>query len=389
MANSWGALAPTNFLPKVQDYLENRLVAAAIAKTDFRAQMVDGATIDWPTTTQMRVQTYTPGTDLTIDNNTATSSTLSINQSKAATFTLDPNSTRQAMDKGIEARLADNSAYVIANEVDQNVLNTGVTNAGTTVVGGTLTAANMFSTLTTIVATLQRKRATDRPMFIVLDPDRAALLAQVEVANGFNLADSALKNGFVGNSQAGLRVYNSNNLPTSQTLTMDTQPTNGDTLTIAGVTWTWVTDASAANAGEINIGANIADAKAILLTAINGTTPPTADDYIEPAGDARRDYQNAQVTLGAWATNDAIVTAYGRQQNSETFTAATNIFGTETGSLLAGSIGAPALAMQIEPTMAVHPEPKRPEMNYMLHTLYGTTVFSRETNRLVNVTLNV
>jgi len=217
-----------------------------------------------------------------------------------------------------------------------------------------------------------------------------ALLAQSEVASGFNVADNALMNGFVGNSQAGFKIYMSNNLPTSVVLTVDTQPTAGDKVTIAGVTLTCVADGTAATEGQINIGADLADFKLILVDALNQGTSKTADWVLAADGENRRKLQNANVVASAFATNDCTITAAGKIGGTETFTAVTNIFGTETGSLLCGDIGAISLGMQIQPTMASAPVPTRPmETNYAIHTLYGKKVFHRDAPRLVNLTINV
>lgn len=390
MANTFGPLAPVNFTPMVQDYLESYLVATQISNTKWNSLLRSGQSIDFPTTTDMRSQTYTPGTDLTIDDNVAASNTMLINQSRAVTFTMDPNTQAQAEDKGVQAKLAARAGYITAKQIDQSVLSTAVTGAGNTVAGGTLTASSVYQVLAETMATLQRSEGADGPMFAVLDPERVALLAQSEVANGFNLADSAHKNGFVGNSASGFKIFNSNNLPNSVTLSMATQPTNLDTTTIAGVTWTWVTDSTAASAGEINIGANAADAQAIFVTAINGTTPPTAGDYVDVSTANRRILQNGNVSCSAFAANVATITSNTLLAPSETFTAAGNVFGTETSSLLAGRFGAPSLAMQINPTLASAQEPARPmETNYALHTLYGRAVFSRDAFRLAAISINV
>jgi len=171
---------------------------------------------------------------------------------------------------------------------------------------------------------------------------------------------------------------------------MATQPTNLDTVTIASVVFTWVTDGTAAAAGEINIGANAADAQAIFVTAINGTTPPSANDYIDVSAANRRLLQNGVVSAATFAANVCVITANTLLNPSETFTAAGNVFGTVTGNLLAGRFGAPSLAMQINPTLASAAEPARPmETNYALHTLYGRNVFSRDAARLANITINI
>lgn len=389
MANSHSALAPVNFMPKVQAFLNQRLVAKGIARTDFRAKLYSGQSIDFPYVTDMRVQTYTPGTDLTIDNNTATTDTMSINQSRAATFTLDPNQQAQAEDKTINALMANQAAFRIASDIDQKLLKEGVDYAANTVAGGTLSVSNIYSKLTDCMATLHRQNA-EGTKFAVLDPERVALLAQMEVANGFNVADNALQNGFVGNSNAGFKIYMSNNLPTTVAYTMDTINTAGKTFTIAGVTFTFVASGAAASAGEISIGADAAANQANFVLAINGTGTPGAATYIDLSTANRRKLQNAGISASAFATNVSTITGYGKLTASTNSADGNNAVGTETGSLLCGDTGSISLGMQIEPVMASAKEPARPmETNYAIHTLYGKKVFYRDTFRLVNFTINI
>ncbi|MCK5020806.1 MAG: hypothetical protein KAS32_27540, partial [Candidatus Peribacteraceae bacterium] len=163
---------------------------------------MSGQSIDWPTTADMRVQTYTPGTDLTMDANAAASDTMDIDQSRAATWVMDPNQRRQAEDKTVNDRLASQAAFRIASDIDQKILKEGVDNAGNTLAGGSLNATTIYSKLTDGLATLQRNNLDLEP-YVVLDPERVALLAQSELSNGFALADAAFANGFVGESAAG------------------------------------------------------------------------------------------------------------------------------------------------------------------------------------------
>jgi hypothetical protein len=113
------------------------------------------------------------------------------------------------------------------------------------------------------------------------------------------------------------------------TLTMDTQPTAGDTMTIGDTVYTFVTGPVSA-VGEISIGSDVATAQAGLVTAVNGT------DGINAA--------NEYVTIAAFAANAAVLTAIipGVTGNTvittETFAAVTNIFdGTTLGTTTAGS----------------------------------------------------
>lgn len=102
------------------------------------------------------------------------------------------------------------------------------------------------------------------------------------------------------------------------TLTVDTQPTATNTMTIGTTVYTFRAPSDADVAGEISIGTDLATAQAAIVAAINGT------DGINTA--------HPLVSAGAFADNACIITALrgGTAGNSvattETFTAGTNVF---------------------------------------------------------------
>jgi hypothetical protein len=387
MANAITALNPYIWTSVVQDFLNASLVATEICNTKCEAYLTSGSRVNFPYMSDVRVQSYTQGTDLTVDALTATQDYLDVDQSKVVVFAIDPVQEKQSLaNYGIE--MARQATFQLRNNIDQAVLASGVSAAGSTVAGGTLTTSTLVSKMTDVYSTLARKNAVDGELFAVVDPETASLLSQTFIANGFNIADNTLRNGFAGMA-VGFSVYVSNNLLNTVVLTMDTQPTNTNTMTILGVTWTWVTDGTAAAAGEINIGGDVADAKLILVTALNGTTPPTAGDYVDISTANRRIYQNAQLTASAFSTHACTITAYGKIAATETFTAATNVFGTETTALLFGRKGAVSLAIQMQPELTIAQEPKQRAKNWMTSVLFGTKTFVRDAQRLVKMTRNV
>ena len=117
----------------------------------------------------------------------------------------------------------------------------------------------------------------------------------------------------------------------SGTLTMDTQPTAGDTVTIGTKTYIFVPVGTANADGEVSIGADLAEAQAALVAAINGA------DEVNDA--------HPLVTAAAFAADDCVITALigGTLNNTvattETFTAATNVF---AGATLALGTDCPA-----------------------------------------------
>ena len=386
MANSINALIPYNWKSIVQDFLNNKLVAKAICNTDFRDVLSSGSRVYWPQLATLVSQAYTPGSSITSTPVTAAESYLDIDQSRVVSFYMNPQEEAQAK-ASYTMKMAQQAAFVIADEMDKKVLATGINAAGTTVAGGAISSTTVYAVFTSARTKLSRKNAIDGELFAVVDPEREALLSQMQVADGFTLADRSLTNEYAGYTN-GFKVYVSNNLPCSNTLTLDTNPTAGDTFTIMGVTFKIVSNGTAANAGEISLGANIGATQPIVVNAINGTGTPGASAYIEVSVEDRRLLTNNQVTASDFAANATTITATGRLDGAETFTAGTNVFGTETTALLFGRIGSIALGMQMLPELYIREEENGIGKFYHTHTLYGTKVFSRDVNRLVKVTCN-
>jgi hypothetical protein len=115
----------------------------------------------------------------------------------------------------------------------------------------------------------------------------------------------------------------------SEDLTVDTQPTSSDTMTVGEgdgeKVYTFVPDGTANAEGEISVGTDLASAQANIVAAINGT------DGVNTA--------HTQVSAGEFAANVSAITAKiggvigDSIATTETFTAGTNVFG---GATLSG-----------------------------------------------------
>lgn len=393
MANSLDVMIPELWESSIQTWLNPVLVAEYICNMKWSNMLRSGDTIHWNSIADFRVQSYTPGTDLTIDALSAADSSLVINRSKAATAYIDPQETKQVEAKEYVAKSSLQATFSLAREMDQHVLATGVSGVatGNTVSGGTitLTSDNIFAKFAEAKGILAENNAADGELFAVVNPMGMAKMSQSQVVNGFKLADDALTKGLspLRAEYDGFKVLESNSLPTTVTLTIDTQPTAGETITLHGVTFTWKAAASASAAGDISIGANLAAAQANFLLAIAGTATGSAATYIDLSAENRRKLQAAGLAASAFSSNITTLTSTGSIRGSETMSVATNIFGTETTTFLFGRVGAIACARQMTPEVYFKDEPKQLGKNMIAHQLYGDAVFSRDAFRLAKMTV--
>lgn len=384
MANTLTALNPTLWQATTQDYLNNMLVAKEIAMTKFEVSLEYSSVVEFPELSDIYLQSYTPGTDLTEQPIVGTSSQLTINQKKAALLNIDDTEKLQAK-ADYQIALQKQLAYQLANDIDAAVLSTGVSGAGLNGGSlGTLDASSMYQTMLDADTVLFRNRAftNGAQKFAVVPPKYKNLLASTFVANGFRVADSTLENGFSGFAH-GFDVYVSNNLPCSQTFTLAVNPTAADNVSIFGVTVTFV--AAAANPGEVTIGANAAATQTNFSNLINNTST----GFVDLSQDNRAVWTNARIAISSWAANVATITGAGYIGGvNNTMTSASNLWGTETTNILFGVKGAIALAAQMEPTIKLSDKPKQFGVYLKGIDLYGTKVFSRAAKRLYKVTVN-
>lgn len=389
MANSLTNLNAEWWQETIQFFLNNMLIAREICNTKEEALLVSGQSVNFPQVNDLTVSNYVQGTDVTPQNLSASNSILTVNQSKIVSFIVDPVQQMQATSKYVSI-MAQQAAFRLANEIDKQVLNDCSTLAFTTTNKGAVNSSTLFDVFTYAYAQLFFQNATDRELFCVMDATRLGFLTQTFINGGFVQADKKLEDGFspYAGRANNFKVYVSNNLPSSLPLTLAVNPTAGDHFSLDGATWTFVANGTAALPGDISIGGSAGATQVIVVNALNGTGVPGASTYIDIDPASRVVYTNNNVLSSAFAANVATITAVGPMNPSAVFTSVSNFFGTQTTVILFGSIGAPSLAVQMLPSLYIHPLQFQIGLNYMTHTLFGHTVFTRDTHRLVSVTIN-
>ncbi len=386
-ANSYDALNPIEMAAKIQDFQQLTMASSKIADMRFKVGLQQGKAHDFPYVNDPTRQNYTPGIDLTVGLDEATSDQLTITQTPAVTITDDPISQAQRADKTLLAQRDLRSGQILAAGVDQTLFSTGLdaVNSRNTVAGGTLSATNIMGFVLDVKSRIKDYEIGGMPLVAAIDPTRSALLSEYFIANGFNQADNTLVNGLVGKA-GGVTFYESNSLPYSANLQMATNPTAGDTIEIKGVTFTFVSSIGT-TAGNVLIGANIAATQANLKTLIDDVTTTTATGVALSKEDQSL-FLNNEVEMGAWSSDVATVTGYGSLYPVETFTDGTDTWGTETSAILVSRKNAISLLMQQDLTYYEGRESKRPEVNHIFFQLFGSKVFHRNIKRLGKITFN-
>lgn len=196
------------------------------------------------------------------------------------------------------------------------------------------------------------------------------------------LGDKVSVSGHAGSYQ-GFNLFVSNQLAWSSQITIAATPTNGDTLTINGLVFKFVT--SATNPGEMTISGT---SQTILTSAI--TAPFTAvSGFVPFANTVTNQIKLANLSIGAFATNVATITqgGIGNATISTSFTSGSNLL--TTGLQIQHNIfcisRSVALVLQKYPELYVNPVTGKVGKDYVTWCYYGIKVFKYMTTQIVDV----
>ena len=392
MANALTAYNPEYWAKLSQSLLDKMLVGKEIAKFEDGGILSDGDTFNKPYRSRPYVANYTKGSAVEIQDVTTTNEALDVDQSKIVPVYVDDVDAKQNKYDIANEMIKDN-VHLLGREIDYKILSQ-VTNATLDIddgdIGGTsgspisVTASNATNVFGTTQAELAAGNVErNQPWYLVLDPNTINIVMQSFVANGFQTADASLRNGFIG-EYLGFKVYESNSLLASLSINIATNPSDGDTVVLKGVTFEFKTAPS--TAGQVDIAGSAAATVDNLVLAINGTGTPGSSTYIALSDEDRSTLKNNQV-VAVDATTSVTVTAAGKINSSETFTDTTDNIGVQTIQCLSGKVGNISAVVQMTPTVKVKDVQDKLGKNYLTHTLYGVKTFREGARRMCSVNI--
>lgn len=383
MANNLDAFSPEYWSARTQRLLKKKLIAREIASMEEQATLRDGDMVHRPYYSDVVVNNYSKGVDVTVQDVSATDEYLVVNKSKEATVYIDEIDVKQNKYDAAN-KYIDRMTYALRKDIDgaflQEVLNAQYTmsdgdlggNAGDPV---TVSVANVFSLFTYTEAKMNANDIEDtKPWFFVITPEVKAAIQQTNLVNWFNQADAALRGTLKGMGYLGtwgnFNIFVSNNVAHSNEVTMSSVAA-ADTLTINGVTITFA--AAPAAAGECK------PSLAALKGMINGVMA-TAGDYVEFAAADRAKLLAVNAKAIDDGTDLTIVTA-----GSVTYAQSGVTLGGEIAHCWAGQYGCSDMVIQKDVAVQKNKEPKKTGYNYLCWTLYGIKTFTEGAKRCIDV----
>lgn len=386
-------LSPALWSARVQRLLKNNLVGAAIANTEERAGMEFGYRTHRPYTGDVYAQTYVKGVAPTFQNMEATDEYLDVDQAKIIPMYLDDIDKIQNKYQTLDI-YSKRMAYQMRNQIDQKVLSEFRNALLGNSVAFSLDTTNVFAKFSNAKAELFNNGVEDTtPWYTILDGDTVSTIEQVLAFNGFKVSDETLVNGYgkstyVGDWQ-GLRVYKSQNLPTTWDVVYSDDPANASTAILNLVTFTFVTTLTGV-AGQVLIDAG-SDVDVTIgtnfLNAINGGAG-AGTTYVA-LSDANRAKLASQSVVATYVsgTNTLTIRAAGKMTLTGTLSNAT--LGTQTMILPVAQMGNVDLVLQKDvETEILRVTDGRKGQNITTFDLYGTKMFREGAQRTYAMTIN-
>lgn len=395
----------TAFSNTYQEVFQKVLVAMKIANTRLLSDLYYGKAIERVAVdiSAANVEDITAYTDMTSQVVSDSAETLTVDKNKGIMFQLSEKEIVQAgpLNPGefIGAKLAEKVAIYVDGDVLAQTVNaayafdagdlTTMSSTGTPITINSTTAPQMAMRMP---AKLRKNNQTLSNMAFVIDSYGISDLFQYLLGKNADFVNSMFQNGYVGEQVAGAKVYVSENLTGEAVLSLATNVTAGDTITINGVVFT--ARAVPSLPGEFDIAGSADATRAIIANAINGsaTGKDSPTGYFEVSA---ADRITLSKTLRLTATNDDTANTLtivgkgsGRLTVSETLTDGTDTWTKNFIHAYFGKEGAIDVVIQKDVKADMRPEPKQPTTNIISRVLYGIKTFADGSKKFLDVKIS-
>lgn len=396
----------TNFKPQFdnsyEEIFQKALVAKDIMNTRFEALLKYGASVERVAydISAVRVRNVTRGAASVIDQVTDSNELLTINLEKEAVFYISDGEVTQAGPLNPGEEFGKQIGLKVAIDLDARcfaeVLNAlftfdngDLTTLVSTNVPITLTATTVPQMVSRLPAKLRYRNNQEilTNMVFVIDSYGASDVAQYLLGKNIDLAGYVFKNGYTGDIN-NAQMYISENLTGTAQFTGATTPTDGDTVSIGGVVFTWNTTLSTSNPGSVLISGSADAARANLVALINA--PQTSTTYGTALSTANQLIIQDQLKLAATDVAATDITTIvgvgsGRLVLGGTRTTTTNTWTNNYISAYFGKRGAIDLVVQDMKPVDMRITTDRRGTNVFSSYLAGIKTFADGAKKFLNV----
>lgn len=225
ISNDVSAITPQIWSTMIEAPLYKVLVGTeSLANTRFESELAVGNTLKIQRFGSLSARTYTPGTTVSATAQDWLTDNLVISTTKVVTLYVDDVHQLQA-NVPMAREYAQEAAYQLADKIDQHIFNNITGSDGFTVadaqdlLGGTNArpisagSANIIQVFAGAKKVLRNLNVEERGDWCaVISPGVANFLENKLATAGYNVADTTLRNGYMGDV-LGFQVFISKNLP--------------------------------------------------------------------------------------------------------------------------------------------------------------------------------
>jgi hypothetical protein len=316
----------------------------------------------------------------------------------------------------------------IFNEIDGDTLNAARAGAGQTIDNGTLggtagdgiqlSIANIADIPVIAMEKLMGTNVVMNPnlrfgkiayddyggmLSMIIPPQAWTVIQKYFMARGTPLGDQTTANGYRGEF-FGWQVFVSNNLPFTARLVLSTNPTDGDTITIKGVTLTFKSTVDAGvTAGQVKIASTAALTVANLVAFLNAPTTTVADSTnagynsigASTVSENGLTINKSDAIHGLVATNATtavtiVMKGTGKVTVSASMTAAVNTWTTAKQQvhglfMVAKNV---SLAIRKDPNIKDNPVSNSIATDYIMWTVYDNKVFIDQARAIIDFVID-
>jgi hypothetical protein len=387
MSNVFTSAVKQHWADMFQENLEKDLLAMELVKME---NVPNGTTKNLPYINFQKPVQYVKYTSVTSVDAVTGNDQLVINQTPMVPFEID----RIDIDDNyldVTPELISGAGYMLKSAIDGDVMgqalvansvynSNGLNGAGTAPVALTLSAGTGY--IATVFgkskSRLTAAGVNPQKLCMVVDSDTVDELANLGLEKGYQIADESYARGFRGMFK-GMKVYESNNLTATRSLAMATNPTAGDTITVLGVTFTYVSSIGT-TPGNILIAGSAAATVDNTVAAINGASG-AGTNYIAIA--------DPSVLAGVTATDNTtsilLTSKSGRMYADSTLTASADKFGAESVNCWITEKGATRLALRNSVEIKQDSDPDSLVEKFKVWSRYGIVTPTRGKARMVRI----
>lgn len=390
-------------------------VYQVLADTRLEAGLTKGQTVSRSYASDVQVNDMGADGSYSTQAITDTAETLTINKEKEASIYIKKLDELQAH-LPLKQKYGKKLANALVNQIDGDVLLAMYQGAGTTMDDSTfagtsgngfaVTASNVATVFTTAMQKLRLKNVVYNKRFqggvklevpegmpvAAISPE---ILTYIELFLGGKdtlLGDKVSTNGYSGYFM-GFELFLSNALPWTGVLALATNPTDGDTITINGVTLTFKTTVDAGvTAGQVKIASTVDLTRANLATFLAAPTTTVAD--ATNAGYNAVSTANARLLKNMTFTNSnsadtltIVSSGWGTVVVSETLTDATDTWtaAKQKLNIIFALSKSCSLVVQKNPEMEENFVSGKIGRDYIAWTVYGIKVFVDQAPQIVTL----